>query len=211
MTRLSKKQKAARAKKTIPLVPLEGVLSGQNARKLGYARVSTAEQNMDMQKTALKAAGCHHIFAEKVSAKDLRRPQLRVMLKFAEAGDTIFVYAFSRLSRNLKELLGIVDDLEARGINLISTTQQFNPFTTSGRMQLSVVGACDESERRTLSDRTKDGMAEKIRQGQQMGRPRVVSETLAVRIKREYKTNSVARLAVKYRISKSAVYDAINA
>lgn len=201
--RLSVKQKAARRRKTLPLVLAE---IGNTARILGYARVSTAEQSLDMQLTALKAAGCHHIFKEKISAKDLRRPQFRVMMKFAERGDTIIVYSYSRLSRNLKELLTIVDDLEARGVTLRSTTQTFDPYTTAGRMQLSVTGAFDESERRTLGDRTSDGMAERKRQGQEMGRPEVINETLSARIRREFKSNSARRLAEKYGVSISSIY-----
>lgn len=110
MTRLTIKQKHARRAKTLPLVPAESRLSGNRARILGYARVSTAEQSLDMQITALKAAGCHHIFAEKGSAAS-KRPQFRVMTKFAETGDTIVFYAFSRISRDLGKLLAFIDDM----------------------------------------------------------------------------------------------------
>lgn len=209
--RLTKKQKAARRRKTLPLVPLNKALNGNRAQILGYARVSTRDQVLDMQITALKKSGCHRIFAEKISAKDMRRPQLRVLLKFAEPGDTIVVYSYSRLSRDLRQLLTLVDELKARNIKLVSTTEaHIDPYTTNGRLLLSVTGAVDETERRKLGERTRDGMREKMAQGQSMGRPRVVDESLAVRIKREFKSNSAARLSEKYGISKSAVYNAVN-
>lgn len=140
-------------------------------RIFGYARVSTEDQILDVQIQALKLAGCVRIFSEKASAKNLHRPEFRLMLKQIEKGDTIIVHAFSRISRNLKELLGFIDDMEALGVDIISTSEPYiKPFTTFGRNMVSQMGALDEFERNRAKDRTKDAMQEKKRQGMAMGR-----------------------------------------
>lgn len=206
MTRLTVKQKRARRLKTLPRVPLETGLSGNTARILGYARVSTVEQNLSLQITALKSAGCHHIFAEKGSAAS-KRPQFRVMTKFAEPGDTIVFYAFSRVSRDLGKLLAFIDDMKAKRIRLISTSEpHIDPYTTNGRLLVSVTGAVDENERGRVIDRTVAGMAELKRQGKKFGRPEVINKTLAQIIKKKFKSNSARDLAKKYGVSISSIY-----
>ncbi len=209
MTRLTKKQKAARARKCIPLLAIG---DGEFTRNLGYARVSTDDQVLDVQTAALKAAGCHHIFSETVSAVACKRPKFRLLKKFAEAGDTIIVHAFSRIARDVKDLLIFVDDLKARGISLISITEpHIHPFTTAGRMMLEVTGAIDEHERNRVKDRTKAAMRLKMAEGMYIGRPPVVTETVAAKIKKEYAYNSCADLARKYGVSKSTIYKCANA
>ncbi len=154
----------------------EGLLGHPiSAKKLGYARVSTEEQDLSVQLVALEKAGCDRIYKEKISAVDARRDQLRLMRKQAEAGDTIIIHAYSRLSRNLGQLLEIVDDFKKRGIAIKSLTEpHIDPFTTSGRLVLSVTGAVDEHERGQVKDRTKRAMAQKKAEGMYIGRPIVV-------------------------------------
>lgn len=107
----SKKMPLATAARTSARTACDAPL----CRIVGYERVSTEDQVMDVQTQALKKLGCDIIFSEKVSAVSARRPQFHLMKKFVERGDTIAVYAFSRLSRNLKELLTFVDDMKAQG------------------------------------------------------------------------------------------------
>lgn len=175
---------------------------------LGYARVSTEEQILDMQTTALKVAGCHRIFAEKVSAVNLKRPQFHLMMKHVECGDTIVVYSFSRLSRDLKFLLGFIDDMRRLGVTVRSTSEpHIDPFTTSGRLVLSLTGAIDENERGRTRDRTKDAMAEKVRQGMYLGRPRLIDAADIKAMKKLRKSGiAVPAIAKQFGIKPSTVY-----
>lgn len=178
------------------------------ARVFGYARVSTEEQDLGMQIAALDKMGCTKIFQEKESAVDLRRPQWRLLRKFLERGDFLIVYAFSRISRNLKELLQIVDELEAEGVTIISTSEpHIKPYTTAGRMMLQVVGAMDENERRRLSDRTKDGMAARKAAGQRMGRPILMTPEKIKQAKNLRRGKMPAKqIAKRLGVSISAIY-----
>lgn len=153
----------------------------QTARIFGYARVSTDEQILDMQVTALRAAGCQDIFEEKISSVNAKRPQFNLMMKHVEPGDTIITYAFSRISRDLKFLLTFVDAMKDYGVGLKSTTEpHIDPYSTNGRMVLSLTGAVDENERGRARDRTIDGMAECRRRGQYLGRrPKFTPEEAA--------------------------------
>ena len=179
-----------------------------SAKKLGYARVSTEEQDLSVQLTALEKAGCDRIYKEKISAVDARRDQLRLMRKQAEAGDTIIIHAYSRLSRNLGQLLEIVDDFKKRGIAIKSLTEpHIDPFTTSGRLVLSVTGAVDEHERGQVKDRTKRAMAQKKAEGMYIGRPVKVTPEVRKKIKAMRKEGKSAKfIAAKLKISTSAVY-----
>lgn len=187
----------------------EGLLSHPlSAKKLGYARVSTEEQDLSVQLTALEKAGCDRIYKEKISAVDARRDQLRLLRKQAEAGDTIIIHAYSRLSRNLGQLLEIVDDFKKRGIAIKSLTEpHIDPFTTSGRLVLSVTGAVDEHERGQVKDRTKRAMAQKKAEGMYIGRPVKVTPEVRKKIKAMRKEGKSAKfIAERLKISTSAVY-----
>lgn len=175
---------------------------------VGYARVSTVEQSLDMQLSALEDEGCDIIFHEKVGADDLRRHQFSNLKKYIMRGDTVVVYAFSRLNRNLKKLLILVDWFEENGINLRSKSEpHIAPFTTAGRMMLSVIGALDENEVRRVRDRTRDGMAERKRRGQRMGRPLKVTPEIAAQMKAMRKRKIAAPIiATKFKLSVQSVY-----
>jgi len=182
-----------------------------SAKKLGYARVSTEEQDLSVQLAALEKAGCDRIYKEKISAVDARRDQLRLLRKQAEAGDTIIIHAYSRLSRNLGQLLEIVDDFKKRGIAIKSLTEpHIDPFTTSGRLVLSVTGAVDEHERGQVKDRTKRAMAQKKAEGMYIGAPIKMTREMIAKVKTMRKAGkSVAFIAAKLKISTSAIYGAL--
>lgn len=189
------------------------VLQGppSTARVLGYARVSRDDQNLDMQISAIKAAGAEQFFVEKLSAVNAHRPQLHLLLKCVEPGDTILVYAFNRLYRDLKQLLTVVDELKAMGVKLRSTSEpHIDPYTTNGRLLISVTGAVDENELGRIRDRTRDGMAERKRQGMFFGRQRIVTpkverdmRRLRYRKKNRVDVKDIARL---YNVKPSTVY-----
>jgi DNA invertase Pin-like site-specific DNA recombinase len=189
----------------------------ESARRFGYARVSRDDQNLAMQIAALIDAGIpeEDMFIEKISAVSAKRPQFDLMMKMLEPGDTVIVYAFNRFSRNLKLTLSVVDDFKAAGIGLQSTSEpHINPFTTHGRMMISVTGAVDEHELNRLADRTRDGMAELKRQGMWLGRKPVVSpddarKMLAMR-KRGLTGEEIAARFSHLKIKASTVYARTN-
>lgn len=179
------------------------------AQVIGYARVSTDDQVLDVQIDALKAAGCERIFAETISAVSAKRPQYHLMRKYIESGDVLVVNSFSRLSRDLKQILTIVDELKGEGVKIRSLSEtHIDPYTTSGRMVLSLTGAIDENERGRVRDRTKAAMQLKIREGMYIGAPTKVSPADAKIMKRmRFKQNiKVPKIAKKFGVSASAVY-----
>lgn len=152
------------------------------SRTFGYARVSRDDQNLEMQFAALKQAGVadENVFFEKISAVNAHRPLWHLLPKMLEPGDKLAFYAYNRLCRNLIELLSFVDEMKRRGVTLISTTQpHILPYTTDGRMILSMTGTWDEHERNKLCDRTRDGMRARKDLGMNFGRERIVTSAVA--------------------------------
>lgn len=126
---------------------------------IAYVRVSTVEQNESRQIEGLQKHGIDRWYTEKVSGKDTHRPEFQRMLTELKEGDTVYVHDFSRLSRSLKDLLGIVDDFRKRGITLVSNKECFDTSTPSGRLMLTVMGAVYEFERANLLERQAEGVA----------------------------------------------------
>lgn len=140
---------------------------------IGYVRVSTIEQNEARQKEALKKYDIERWYEEKISAKDMNRPKLQEMLDFAREGDTIIVHDFSRLARNTKDLLDIVENLNDRGITLISNKENLDSSTPAGKLMITMLGAIYEFERANLLDRQREGIAIAKAQGKYKGRKEV--------------------------------------
>lgn len=173
----------------------------------GYARVSTADQSLDMQVTALKAVPCTRIFTDKLTGKTAHRPEFRLMLKHLQPGDTVAVYSLSRLFRNTKQLLDLFDDFTAKNITLKSITENLNIRTSSGRMAATILAAVDENEVGRVRERTIDGMAERKRQGAVFGRPRVVTPDQVKEMKKLRGKMSVALIARRFDCSPATVYN----
>ena len=139
---------------------------------LGYARVSTRDQDLQLQRDALEAAGCERVFEEKASGKSLRqRPELERLLGQLREGDVLVCYKPGRLARSLRDLLTIIGRLEEAGAGLRFTAAPVDTTTPAGRMMLSMLGAVAEFERETLLERTRDGLEAARRQGRVGGRP----------------------------------------
>ena len=126
---------------------------------LAYVRVSTVEQNEERQIEGLKKHNIDKWFTEKVSAKDTNRPELQRLLDYAREGDTIYIHDLSRLARNTKDLLEIVEQLQAKGINLVSNKESIDTDTPTGKLMLTMIGAIAEFERQNLLERQKEGIA----------------------------------------------------
>jgi DNA invertase Pin-like site-specific DNA recombinase len=141
--------------------------------KVGYVRVSTAEQHEDRQIEALKDLDLFKVYIEKISAKDTERPLLKQMLDYVREGDTIYVKDFSRLARNTKDLLDITSELESRGVKLISMKENLDTSTAAGKMFLTVIGAINEFERNNLLDKQREGIAIARAKGKFKGRKEI--------------------------------------
>lgn len=146
--------------------------------KIGYARVSTDEQNLDMQRQALEAEGCAYIHEDKASGVLNGRKGLTDALARCNAGDVLVVWKLDRLGRSLLDLVGLVEDLKARGVGLKVLTGQGATVDTTrpeGRMIFGILATLAEFERELIRERTRAGMAAAKRRGVRVGRPRKLS------------------------------------
>lgn len=138
--------------------------------RIGYARVSTQEQDNAAQIAALRAAGCGRIFEEKVSAGRWDRPDLRRLLDQLREGDVLVVWKLDRLSRSLKEMLSLLEKVQLAGAGFLSLTEVVDTTTAAGRMMMQMVGAFAEFERAMLRERTRSGLMAARQEGRIGGR-----------------------------------------
>ena len=139
--------------------------------KIGYARVSTADQELSLQLDALEAAGCEKVYSEQVSSTKVR-PQFDAALADLRKGDVLVVYRLDRLGRNVKSLIQLVEDLEARGVGFLSTSDAIDTTSPHGRFFFNVMASLAQMERELIADRTRAGLAAAKKRGRTGGRPR---------------------------------------
>lgn len=172
-------------------------------RNFGYARVSTTEQNMDLQLAALNAAGCARVLTDEgFSGANFSRPGLNEVLRVLRNGDILTVWRLDRLGRSLFELLKLVRDLNERGVEFRSLSESLDTSTSGGRLLLHVLASMAEFERSLISERTRAGMAAARARGSRIGRrPAMTAEQLiAARAAIDIDHRSVADVAGEYRI-----------
>lgn len=138
---------------------------------IGYARVSTADQTLDLQRDALLAAGCEQIFTDTSSGAAVSRAGLDEALCYLRAGDCLVVWRLDRLGRSLRHLIEVVTDLESRNIGLRSVTERLDTTTSEGRLIFHLFGALAEFERDLTRERTRAGLAAARARGRKGGRP----------------------------------------
>lgn len=141
--------------------------------KVAYVRVSTEEQNEARQVEALKTHGIEKWFIEKISGKNMDRPQLNAMLDYVREGDTVYVHDFSRLARSTKDLLFITEQLQQKGVAFYSDKERIDTSTPTGKLMLTMIAAIAEFERQTLLDRQREGIAIARQKGVYKGRKKV--------------------------------------
>ena len=138
---------------------------------IGYARVSTNEQNLDLQRDALEKAGCERIYVEQASGGSSSRPELDKTMEMLREGDTLVVWRLDRLGRSLKHLIELVNELEQRKIGLRSLTESMDTTTSGGKLVFHIFGALAEFERNLIRERTQAGLAAARARGRKGGRP----------------------------------------
>ena len=143
---------------------------------IGYARVSTADQNLDLQNDALDSAGCEKIYTDKMSGAKTARPGLDQILGILRKGDTLVVWKLDRLGRSLKHLIQVMNQLEERGIYFKSVQESLDTSTPGGKLIFHVFGALAEFERDIIRERTLAGLAAARSRGRKGGRPRKLSK-----------------------------------
>lgn len=141
--------------------------------KIGYVRVSTVEQNEQRQVEGLAQYQPDKMYVEKVSAKDTNRPKLQEMLEYAREGDTIYIHDFSRIARSTKDLLDIIELLNDKGVHLVSSKENIDTSTPTGKLLVTMIGAINEFERQNMLERQREGIAIAKREGKFKGRKEI--------------------------------------
>jgi len=177
---------------------------------LGYARVSTVDQDLSGQKDRLLQHGAIRVFEDVISGKTFNRPGLAALLDQARPNDTLAVIRLDRLGRSLKELLETVDDLKAREINLISLKERIDTTSAAGELVFHVFGAIAHFERRLISERTKDGLAAARKHGRVPGRPPLPTETISALQDLIGAGKSISQAAKHLGIGRSTAYKIIS-
>ena len=180
--------------------------------KVAYIRVSTVEQNEARQMEAMKGFGIDKYFIEKKSGKNTTdRPQLQAMLNFVREGDTVYIHSLDRLARSTQDLLNIVEQLQAKGVELHSDKEAIDSNTPTGKLMLTMIAAINQFERENLLERQREGIAIAKEQGKYKGRkqvkPEAWEEAYAKYKAREIK--SISELAKVLDISRPTVYKLI--
>ena len=143
--------------------------------KIGYIRVSRDKQTTALQVDAMKREACDKTFTDKMSGKRFDRPEFLKMLEMARAGDTIVIWRLDRLGRSLKELIEIVNELAARGIELRSLKENIDTSTPTGKLMFHMMAALAEFERDIIQERTLAGLEAARARGRKGGRPKAIS------------------------------------
>ena len=171
--------------------------------KIGYARVSTQDQNLDRQIDNLKAAGCERIYQEKMTGTRSDRPEFRLMLQVLRPGDVLVTDSFSRLSRSTKDLLALVDHLNSSGIHLVSLKENLDTTTATGKLMLTMLSALSQFERDLIAERTLDGLKAARARGRKGGRPTLGSEKDRKQAMAMYQTNAMTNREIADRFGVS--------
>lgn len=162
--------------------------------KVAYIRVSTIEQNEERQLEAMKDKGIEKYFTEKVSAKDMNRPQLQAMLEFVREGDIVYVHDFSRLARSTEDLLHIIEQLHTKGVALISNKEKLDTGTPTGKLLVTMIAAINEFERANLLERQREGIAIAKKAGKYTGgKPKAINQELYTQLLEDYRTRKITK------------------
>ena len=180
---------------------------------IGYARVSTDEQNLDLQLSALKQAGCEQIYTDKVSGTKAQRPGLEEAFSHLRAGDTFVVWRLDRLGRSLRHLIDTVTDLQELSIGFKSLTESIDTTTSGGKLVFHIFGALAEFEREIIRERTQAGLSAARARGKTGGRPNALTEKQVSMLRQlaADRNRSVQEICQTLGISRRTFYRYVNA
>ena len=175
---------------------------------MGYARVSTGDQSLDLQKDELGHSGCEKIFEDVISGSKADRPGLAEALKFLREGDTLVVWKLDRLGRSLPHLLEVVAELEKRGIGFKSLREAIDTTTSGGRLVFHLFAALAEFERDIIRERTTAGLRAARARGRMGGRPKKMDESKIrqAQVLRDNPQLSVEEICGMLKISETTFY-----
>ena len=176
--------------------------------KIGYARVSTEEQNLDRQLDSLKEVGCEKIFQEKITGTKKERPELDKLMEQLRGGDLIIISDLTRLSRSVKDLFSLVDQIEKKGANIKSLKESWmDTSTPQGKLMFTIFAGISQFERDLISQRTLEGLAAARARGRKGGRPKKDEKaiTLALKMYQE-KMYSISEITKATGVSKTTIY-----
>lgn len=179
--------------------------------KIGYARVSTLDQNLSLQIDALKDAGCGLIYEEKISGKSKDRPELVEMFSKLRKGDIVVVWKLDRLGRSLKDLIDLVTKMQELEVSFLSIQDAINTDTATGRFTFNIFASLAEFEREIISERTKAGLSAARARGRKGGRPvgftkDTISKIKAVKVLYDKNDKAMVEIAKDLSISRASAY-----
>lgn len=179
--------------------------------RIGYARVSTEDQTIDLQKDALKRSRCREIYEEHATGKNTARPQLEACLRSLREGDTFVVWRLDRLGRNLADLVRLIAELETRQIHFESLTEKIETRSPAGKLVFHVFAALAEFERNLIRERTLAGLNAARARGRKGGRPAKLSpkEIRTIRALLKNADLPVAEVATRFGIARSTLYRSV--
>lgn len=178
--------------------------------RIGYARISTDDQTLDLQRDALKRAKCRQIYEEQASGKTTVRPQLDACLKSLRDGDTLVVWRLDRLGRSLADLVRIISECEQRKVQFESLTERIETRSPAGRLVFHVFAALAEFERNLIRDRTFAGLKAARARGRKGGRPVKLSEKDLKTIRALLTTEvPVTEIATRFAVARSTLYRSV--
>jgi len=179
---------------------------------IGYARVSTSDQNLDLQTDALKNAGCDEIFTDVASGAKTEREGLSKALNYIRKGDIMVVWKLDRLGRSIQHLIQTVQDLETNGIGFRSLQENIDTNTSGGRLIFHVFGALAEFERNLIRECTMAGLKAARARGRVGGRPKALKDSQIQTMKKLYqdRSSSINEICDLFRISRTTLYKYLN-
>lgn len=173
---------------------------------VGYARVSTIDQSLDLQKDTLLKYGCEHVFTDKFSAVKEGRPGLEEALNYLRPGDTLVVWRLDRLGRSLKQLIDTVDMLSKKNIEFVSLTETINTSNATGKLVFNVLASLAEFERDLIIERTHAGLAAARARGRKGGRPRKHNNKQIAAAEKIAETQTISEACESVGISRGTYY-----
>lgn len=177
----------------------------------GYARVSTQDQNLEMQLDALQKYGCWRVFEEKITGTKKERPQLEEMFNYLRPGDKVVVYKLDRISRSTKHLIELMEYFEANQIDFVSINENIDTSTPMGKFIFKIMASIAELERDIISERTKSGLEAARARGRKGGRPKKSQKKIEMALRMyDSKQHSIKEIAEATGIGKTTLYRYLN-